>query len=125
MGWPLAGIAGRLAFVDIVGGVGSGVASTWGTTGLVVLARGARVVRRTRRGITPVVSAPLRVTGVSNVLTVGLDGGEGVIDGRGDDDGVLYGGDGGTSSDDSDARWGIGRPIRDLGWLSRSKELPW
>ena len=71
------------------------------------------------------VSAPLRVTGVSNVLTVGLDGGEGVIDGRGDDDGVLYGGDGGTSSDDSDARWGIGRPIRDLGWLSRSKELPW
>ena len=102
MGWPLAGIAGRLAFVDIVDGVGSGVTSTWGTTGLVVLARGARVVRRTRRGITPVVSAPLRVTGVSNVLTVGLDGGEGVIDGRGDDDGVLYGGDGGTSSGDSD-----------------------
>ena len=71
------------------------------------------------------VSAPLRVTGVSNVLTVGLDGGEGVIDGRGDDDGVLYGGDGGTSSDDSDVQWGIGRSIRDLGWLFRSKELPW
>ena len=83
----LVGITGKLVFIAIVGRFCSMRELGWDVASAVLFA-GIWVTRCAQTGLILVVSALLRVTGVLDDGSIGLDGGEGVNDGRGKESGV-------------------------------------